>query len=149
MIDVNAEYRKSSHSVFNIQLHIAWITKYRFKVLRGEVGKRAKDLIRRICVEEGAEILSGSISPDHVHILVSITPSQSVSKLVKYLKGKTSRKLQMEFPELKKRYWGQYLWARGYFEVSVGNVTAEIVREYIEHHFEGKGSEDTFRLAEP
>ena len=93
------EYRKSSHSVFSLQIHIAWITKYRYKVLRGDIGRRAKELIRRICNEANVEILSGSISLDHVHILVSIDPSMSVSKLVKYLKGKTSRKLQTEFPE--------------------------------------------------
>ena len=113
------------------------------------MGQRAKELIRRICTEEGAEIHSGSVSADHVHMLVSIDPSVSVSKLVKYIKGKTSRKLQMEFPELRKRYWGQHLWARGYFAVSVGNVTAEMVKEYIEHHFEGKEGDDAFRLEEP
>ncbi len=140
------EYRKSSHTVFNIQLHISWITKYRYKVLTKEVGQRAKELIRRICNEENVEILSGAVSPDHVHILVSINPSTSVSNLVKYIKGKTSRKLQMEFPELRKKYWGQHLWARGYFVVSVGNVTKQMLQEYIEHHFEGKESEDSFRV---
>lgn len=143
------EYRKSSHSTFNLQLHIAWITKYRYKVLKGQIGTRTRDLIRRICVEENVEILSGAISPDHVHILVSIDPSMAVSTLVKYLKGKTSRQLQMEFPELKKRYWGQHLWARGYFAVSVGNVTKEMIKEYIEHHFEAGESEDSFRVQEP
>ena len=113
------------------------------------IGQRAKDLIRRICTEENVEILSGSVSPDHVHMLVSIDPSIPISRLVKYLKGKTSRKLQMEFPELRKRYWGQHLWARGYFAVSVGNVTAEMVKEYIAHHFEGKEGEDSFKLMEP
>lgn len=143
------EYRKGSHTIFSIQLHIVWITKYRYKVLRGEIGERTKQLIRRICVEEGAEILSGVVSPDHLHILVSIDPSISVSKLVKYLKGKTSHTLQMEFASLRKRYWGQHLWARGYFAVSVGNVSDEIVRQYIEHHFEGTDGEDAFRVAEP
>ena len=135
--------------MFNIQIHIAWITKYRYKVLKGTIGERARELIRRICTEENVEILSGSISAEHVHILVSIDPSISVSKIVKYIKGKTSRRLQMEFPELRKKYWGQHLWARGYFAVSVGNVTAEMVKEYIEHHFEGKEGADSFRLEEP
>ena len=146
---MNNEYRKSSHTVFSLQVHIAWITKYRYKVLRGEIGKRAKELMRRICVENRVEILSGAVSPDHVHMLISMDPSMSVSKLVKYVKGKTSRKLQMEFPELKRRYWGQHLWARGYFAVSVGNVTAEMIKAYIEHHFEGEDAGDTFRLEEP
>lgn len=143
------EYRKSSHSVFSIQIHLSWITKYRYKILKGEIGQRAKDLIRRICVEEGAEILSGSVSPDHIHILLSINPSTSISKLAKNIKGKTSRKLQMEFPELRKKYWGQHLWACGYFCVSVGNVTKQMIQEYIEHHFEGKEGEDSFRVEIP
>jgi putative transposase len=143
------EYRKSSHTVFNIQVHISWITKYRYKILTGTIGQRAKDLIRRICNEEETEILSGSVSPDHVHILVSINPSTSISNLVKYIKGKTSRRLQMEFPELRKKYWGQHLWARGYFAVSAGNVTKQMLQEYIEHHFEGKEGEDSFRVEKP
>jgi len=107
-------YRKSSHSVFSIEVHIVWITKYRYKVLEGDVAIRTRDMIRRICTEEHAEIISGVVSKDHVHLLVSIDPSTSISKLVQYLKGKSSRKLQQCFPHLKKRYWGQHLWARGY-----------------------------------
>lgn len=145
---MTTEYRKSSHSVFSIQLHIAWITKYRYKVLKGEIGQRARDLIRRICIEENVEIISGVVAPDHVHILVSVDPSTAPSTLVKYLKGKTSRQLQMEYPSLKKQYWGQHLWARGYFVVSAGNVTKDMIKEYIEHHFESKETEDSFRVEE-
>jgi len=126
-------YRKSSHSVFSIEVHIVWITKYRYKVLIGDVAERTRDMIRRVCTEENAEILSGVVSDDHVHILVSIDPSTSISKLVQYLKGKSSRKLQQEFPLLKKRYWGQHLWARGYWVTTSGNVTDEIWLEYIKN----------------
>ena len=143
------EYRKSSHTIFNIQLHISWITKYRFKVLKGAIGERTKELIRRICTEENVEILSGAVASDHIHILVSIDPSISVSHLVKFLKGKTSHKLQLEFPELRKKYWGQHLWARGYFAVSVGNVTSKMIQDYIEHHFEGTEGQDSFRVESP
>jgi len=140
-------YRKSSHSVFSIEVHIVWISKYRYKVLKGDVAIRTRDLIRRICTEENAEILSGVVSDDHVHILVSIDPSTSISKLVQYLKGKTSRKLQQEFPHLKKRYWGQHLWARGYFAVSTGNVSSKMIEEYIAHHFEeDEQNRDLFRI---
>ncbi|MDD2935541.1 MAG: IS200/IS605 family transposase [Candidatus Pacebacteria bacterium] len=142
-----AEYRKSSHTIYKVELHIAWITKYRYKVLKGDIGTRTRDLIRRICNEENVDIISGSVSPDHVHILVSIDPKISISKLLKFLKGKTSRKLQIEFPELRKKYWGQHLWARGYFVVSTGNVTTEMISEYIKHHFENKESpHDPFRV---
>ncbi|MBP9748680.1 IS200/IS605 family transposase [Patescibacteria group bacterium] len=146
---MSEDYRKGSHTIFSLQLHIIWITKYRYKVLKGEIADRTRQLVRRICAEERAEILSGVVSPDHIHILVSIDPSISVSTLVKYLKGKTSHTLQMEFHSLKKRYWGQHLWARGYFAVSVGNVTDAVVKQYIEHHFEGEGAEDPFRITDP
>ena len=141
------EYRKSSHTTFRIELHIVWVTKYRYKVLSGAIGTRARDLLRRISSEERAEIISGSVSPDHVHLLVSIDPSVSVSTLLRQLKGKSSRLLQIEFPELHKRYWGQHLWARGYFAVSVGNVSKDMVAEYITHHFENKeDASDPFRV---
>ena len=142
------EYRKASHSVFKLEVHVVWATKYRYKVLRGDIAERARVLIRRIANEERAEILSGTLSPDHVHLLLSLDPTTSVSHIVKFLKGKTSRKLQMEFPELRKRYWGQHLWARGYFAVSVGNVSKEMVTEYLKHHFEGKEGSDSFRIDE-
>ena len=143
---MNAEYRKASHTLYNIQLHIVWITKYRYKVLGGKIAERVRVLVRRICMENKTEILSGVVSSDHVHILISIDPSISISKLVRYIKGKTSRKIQMEFPELKKKYWGQHLWARGYFCVSVGNVTSEMIKQYIEAHDESENGEDPFRI---
>jgi len=140
-------YRKSSHSVFRIEVHLVWITKYRYKVLHGDVAIRTRDMLRRICTEENAEIISGVVSKDHVHLLVSIDPSTSISKLVQYLKGKSSRKLQQEFPHIKKRYWGQHLWARGYFAVSTGNVSSKMIEEYIEHHFEEEEQgKDLFRI---
>ena len=144
------DYRKSSHTTFRIELHIVWVTKYRYKILNGAIGIRTRDLLRRICSEERAEIISGSVSPDHVHLLVSIDPSVSVSTLLRQLKGKSSHHLQIEFPELRKRYWGQHLWARGYFAVSTGNVSTTMVTEYIQHHFENKeGKDDPFRVEKP
>lgn len=142
------EYRKASHTIFNLQIHLCWITKYRYPVLKGDIGTRCRNLIRRICLEENVEILSGAVAADHIHLLVSIDPSTSIANLVKFLKGKTSRKLQMEFPDLKKKYWGQHLWGRGYFAVSAGNVTASMLKDYIEHHFEEKSGDDAFRVEE-
>ena len=78
------------------------------------------------------QILRGSLLPDHVHILVSSPPSLSASKLIQYIKGRSSRKLQEEFPQLRKRYWGQHLWARGYFCATVGAVDEEMIKAYIE-----------------
>jgi putative transposase len=80
------------------------------------------------------EVLSGMISSDHVHMLVSIPPQVSVSKLVQRLKGKSSYKLQREFASIRKEYWGQRMWSRGYFACSTGNVTDEMVKMYLKHH---------------
>ncbi len=84
----------------------------------------------------GVEILSGVVSKDHVHVLVSIPPQVSVSKLIQKLKGKSSYKLQREFASLRKEYWGQRMWARGYFACSTGNITDEMVKDYIDNHAE-------------
>ncbi len=146
---MNANYRKASHMLYSVTLHVVWITKYRFKVLKWEIGEEAKKQIRMVCNDLDVEIISGSVSPDHVHVLVSIPPSVSVSKLLQQVKEITSRKLQMQFPELKKRYWWQHLWARWYFACSTGNVMTEMIQNYIEHHFEESETEDAFRVEVP
>ena len=126
------EYRTSAHAVFDIKYHYVWITKYRYKILRGRIAERARDLLRQICAARGVVIIRGAVSPDHIHMLVSSPPDLAPAKLVQYLKGRSSRRLQDEFPELRKRYWRQHLWARGYFVASVGAVDEETIKKYIE-----------------
>jgi putative transposase len=136
-------YRTSSHGLYDLKVHVVWITKYRYKVLTEPIGLRLRDLIRQICAKNDAIIVSGTIAPNHVHMLISYPPNLSVSKLVQYIKGSTSRKLQQAFPALGKRYWGQHLWARGFFAVSTGNVTTEMIQNYIANH---KDDEDEFKI---
>ena len=124
-------YRKGSHSVYDLKVHIVWITKYRKPVLFGDVAVRMRDLIREICRTMEVDILKGHVSKDHVHLFVSIPPQLSVSKLAGRIKGKTSRKLLAENRRLAKEFWGRHLWARGYFAASSGNVTDEVVMQYI------------------
>jgi len=124
-------YRKTAHSTYDIKYHLVWITKYRKVVLTGKVAERTRELIRQTCAENEVEILSGHVSKDHIHLLVSVPPYLSPSKLVQYLKGHSSRKLQMEYKELNRQFWGKHLWARGYFCASSGNVTDEVIAEYI------------------
>ena len=128
-----SEYRKTSHAIYAIKYHIVWITKYRKKVLSGKIGERTRELIRQVCKENEVEILAGHVGVDHIHLLVFVPPYLSASKLVQYIKGYSSRKLLMEYKELNKQYWGQHLWARGYFVASSGNVTDEVIRQYIEN----------------
>ncbi|MGC9385165.1 MAG: IS200/IS605 family transposase [Kosmotogaceae bacterium] len=125
-------YRKTAHSVYDIKYHIVWITKYRKPILLGEIGKRVRELIRQTCASLEVYIIQGHISKDHVHLLVSVPPKISVSELVKRMKGRSSRKMMEEFGELRRKYWGRHMWARGYFAASTGNVTDEIIAEYIE-----------------
>ena len=125
-------YRQSSHTVYDIKYHLVWITKYRKPVLRGEIAERVRDLIREICKAKDIEILKGHVSRDHVHVFLSVAPHLSVSQVVQSLKGKTSRKLMMEYKSLTRAFWGRHIWARGYFVASSGNVTDEVIMKYIE-----------------
>ena len=126
--------RHGSHTVSRITAHIVWVSKYRYHVLTGDIQKRCRDILVQICDSEDVKILKGVVSKDHIHMHIEYSPKQSVSEIVKRLKGNSSRKLQMEFPELQKRYWGRHFWAIGYGVWSTGNVTDEMVQEYLEHH---------------
>ena len=95
-------------------------TKYRYGVLGGDVGQRCRELLRETARAHEMVVHAGSINRDHVHMLLSIPPSPSVSRAVQYLKGRSSHKLLAEFASLRKRYWGQHLWARGYWVASSG-----------------------------
>ncbi len=108
-----------------------WITKYRKKLLRGEVGPRLRQIVRTSCAEPEVEILKGHVSSDHVHRFVSCPPHVSASYLMQRVKGKSSRILMQEYSHLKKLCWGRHLWARGFFVASSGNVTDEVIMEYI------------------
>jgi len=143
-----AEYRHSAHAVWDIKYHLVWITKYRYKVLRGDVAERARDLIRQICQAREVIIIRGAVSPDHIHMLVSSPAHLAPAKLVQYIKGRSSRRLQEEFPHLRKKYWGQHLWARGYFCATVGAVDEETIKGYIENQ---KWDEDDqgFKITAP
>jgi len=124
-------YRTGAHSRFDLKYHFVWIPKYRKPILSGEVGVRLRYLVREVCRTLEIEILEGSVSSDHVHVLLSCPPNLSPSKIMQAIKGKTSRKLLQEFKPLQKQYWGRHLWARGYFVATSGNVTDEVIREYI------------------
>ena len=133
-------YRKSSHTTYDLKYHLVWITKYRKPVLTGEIAKRCRELIREICLSKDVEILKGHISKEHVHIFVSVPPHISVSSLMQSIKGKSSRKMIMEYKALSRTFWGRHIWARGYFVASSGNVTDEVIMQYIE--LQGKEPDD-------
>ena len=139
MVD-RARYRRGAHTVTDLKYPIVWKTEYGYPVLRGEMGLRLRDVLRMICAEHDMIIVQGNIRPNPVHLLVSGPTYLSPAKMVQYLKGNSSYRLQREFRELQKRYWGQHLWGRGYFCVTVGAVTEEQVKRYIEEQEDGSGA---------
>ena len=127
-------YSTGSHCVFYHRYHIVWSTKYRYKVLAGEIRLRVRDVCRQVCVQQGVEIIHGVLSSDHVHMFVSVPPKLAISDLVRLMKGRSSHKVQREFPQLKKRYWCRRFWGRGYFSTTKGAITEDIVLQYLEKH---------------
>ena len=119
-------YKHGGHTIWDCKYHIVWVTKYRYSILGGDVGLRCRELLREIARSKEMIIYAGSINRAHVHMLIGITPNLSVSKAVQFLKGKSSHKLLSEFPVLRKRYWGQHLWARGYWVTSSVNVADKV-----------------------
>ena len=128
------QYDKGKHCVFYHRYHIVWSTKYRFKVLKGDLRLRIREIVRQVCAENGVEIIKGVLSSDHVHMFVSVPPKLAISDLVRKMKGRSSRKIQQEFPQIRKRYWGQRFWGRGYFSTTSGAITQDIVLQYLEQH---------------
>jgi putative transposase len=127
-------YDTGKHTVFHHRYHIVWITKYRYQVLRGELRERVRTIIRQVCAELGVTIVKGVLSTDHVHMFVPVPPQHAISDVVRRVKGRSSRKIQHEFPDIRKRYWGRHFWARGYFCTTSGNVTDDIILQYIGSH---------------
>ena len=105
-------------------------------MLYGNEGQRVRNIIRKICADLEVDIVAGNVRLDHVHLLVSVPPQVSVSKLTQKLKGVSSHKLLQESARFKKECWGRHVWARGYFAVSSGNVTDDIIAEYIKNQDE-------------
>ena len=126
--------RQGSHTVYQLQVHVVFCTKYRYRVLRGEIQERCRDLIRQVCDGLDVRIIKGVVSSDHVHLHLSYPPKHSVSEIMRRIKGRSARKLLQEYPTLKKRYWGGHFWGIGYGAWSTGEITEAIVNEYLEHH---------------
>jgi len=95
---------------------------------------RLREIIRQTCEELGVQIVKGVLSTDHVHMFVSIPPHLALSTVMQRIKGRSSRRIQIEYPELRKRYWGRRFWARGYFSTTSGNVTDDVILQYLELH---------------
>jgi len=142
------DYRKGSHTVFQCHYHFVFVPKYRKPVLRGEVALRVRELIREICRSHDMEIMKGHVRPDHVHLVLSVSPTMAPSRVMQAIKGKTSHHLLRDFRSLRKAFWGRHFWARGYFVATSGNVTDEVLAKYIAEQDIEPQDADVFKVTE-
>ena len=126
-----SKYRRLSHVTYDCRYHVVWVTKYRFKVIDKNIEIAFKWAIQEVCDWKDIKVLEGSVQEEHIHLYLSIPPKHSISDCLKWIKGKSAERLFKKFPDLKKKYWGSHLWARGYFASTVG-TTDNIIREYIQ-----------------
>ena len=124
MLDLAAFSGK--YYVYYHRYHLVWPTKYRYKVLRGDIKLRVRDICRQVCTQNGVDIIRGVLSSDHVHMFVSVPPKLAISDLMRLMKGRSRHKMQREFLHLKKRYWGRNFCGRGWFSTTNGALTEDI-----------------------
>ncbi|MEL7064021.1 MAG: IS200/IS605 family transposase [Bacteroidota bacterium] len=140
-------YTHSSHCLYHHRYHLVWITKYRYRVLQGDLQIRIREIIAQAAEDMGVKIFNGVVSSDHVHLYCSVPPSVAVSDFVKRAKGRSSYRAQQEFPCLRKRYWGRHFWGRGYFSSTSGNVTDAMINDYINNHVDAHKSENADNIS--
>ena len=127
------KYKKLSHVVYKCEYHIVWVPKYRLGILKGEIKDLVKKDIKMLCEWKNCEVQELNVQEDHIHLLVSVPPKVSISKLMGTLKGKVAIKLFKSYPKLKKKpYWGNHFWARGYFVSTVG-LDENMIKKYVKH----------------
>lgn len=119
--------------VYTIQYHIVWCTKYRHKILQGEVEKSLKKIINQIGEDNQINIEEMETDLDHVHLLIDCSPQQYIPNIIKALKGVSARLLFKEHPEIKTKLWGGHLWNPSYFVATVSENTENQIREYIKN----------------
>ncbi len=125
------KFKKLSHSLYECKYHIVFCPKYRFRILKDEIGETVRQQIYSLCEhKEGVEVEELNVQVDHVHLVVSIPPKYAVSDFMGYLKGKLAIRLFQKYERLGKRYWGQHLWSRGYCVSTVG-LDEEQIRKYV------------------
>mgnify|MGYP002795132398 FL=1 len=127
------KYKKLSHVVYKCEYHIVWVPKYRLRIMKGEIRDLIENDIKLLCEWKSCEVQELNVQEDHVHLLVSVPPKVSISKLMGTLKGKVAIKLFKSYPKLKKKpYWGNHFWARGYFVSTVG-LDEDMIKKYVQH----------------
>ena len=127
-----SRFNKLAHSIWYCHYHIVWTPKYRFRILTGKTKEEIENCIRVYAEQLKIKIVEMSVQIDHVHVLLMVPPKKSISAVVGTLKGKSAIKVFNIVPELRKRYWGNHFWARGYCVDTVG-LDFEMIRRYVKY----------------
>ena len=114
------QFIRLAHAVWQCKYHVVWCSKYRYRILRGEIGLNIRDIIRQLCEWKKIKILEGNIQIDHIHLMLEVSLKYSVSEKFGFLKGKSAIKIFDFHPELKRRYWGRHFWEKGYCGSTIG-----------------------------
>ena len=126
------QFKRLAHAVWQCKYHVVWCPKYRFRILKGSLGRSVRDIIRQLCEWRRIDILEGNIQSDHIHLVLSIPPKFSVSEAIGFLKGKSAIKIFDKHIELKRRYWGRHFWSKGYCVSTIG-LDENQIREYVKN----------------
>lgn len=124
------DFKSNSNITYSCKYHIVWCPKYRRKVLVDAVEVRLKEIITQTCSELKVDVLEMEIMPDHIHLLLEVDPRLGIHKVVKQIKGRSSRVLRSEFKRIKSRL--PSLWTNSYFVSTVGGAPLEVIKQYIE-----------------
>ena len=139
------DFKRLAHAVWQCKYHVVWCPKYRFRILKGELGRSVRDIIRQLSEWRRIEILEGNVQEDHIHLVLSIPPKYSVSGAVGFLKWKSAIKLFDLHRELKRRYWGRHFWAKGYCVSTIG-LDEEQIHKYVRWQTHKDKKRDQIRL---
>jgi putative transposase len=131
MSQFTIRYKSNNNVVYSCKYHVVWCPKYRRTVLVNGVDVRLKEIIRDVCTESKAELLELAVMPEHVHLLVEVDPQYGIHRLVRAIKGRSSRLLRQEYPWLRSRL--PTLWTNSYFVSTVGGAPLEVITQYIEN----------------
>jgi putative transposase len=125
------EIRSNNNVVYRCTFHVVWCPKYRRPVIEGAVDERLGQIVTEVCAEKNAPIIELETMPDQVHLLVTCDPQYGIHRLVKAVKGRSSRLLRQEFPSLRSRL--PTLWTNSYFVATVGGPTSEVINQYVQN----------------
>ena len=128
---IKRDMKSNNNIMYSCKYHVVWCPKYRRSVLVGEIEQRLKQILQAGIEEHQSTLIEMEIMPDHVHLLVEVDPQFGIHRLVKLLKGRSSRVLRQEFPSLKSRL--PTLWTNAYFVATVGGAPLAVIKQYIEN----------------